>query len=299
MSNWQLSQNHSSSFNFYSIAKDWTTALKHRERHWSSTVHYYHLVIAISSLIAEPLGPIIDPDMALDIKNLIEITFLIVDSFCGMRGVRDLSEGGLEIRNNLSLLFLEILLLLLFKRKSPLSFLWAKVIESSDWFMYESIIVLLICEKISLSLVEIKCCKDLNSSVLPWSKMWNPSHCRTQPPFFDLTGVWKVQVGRISTWCIHSAVKLSSTTRFDSQKMLENVPTSLVTLLLWPLPAVLGMIRIRFRTLLCRVPRTSGVSGSAQDVDPTMWWIFDLQHSAGDEQLSWKTEVTYTAHSGK
>lgn len=83
-------------------------------------------------MIAEPLGPIIDPDMALDIKNLIEITFLIVDSFCGMRGVRDLSEGGLEIRNNLSLLFLEILLLLLFKRKSPLSFLWAKVIESSD-----------------------------------------------------------------------------------------------------------------------------------------------------------------------
>ena len=94
----------------------------------------------MSSLIAEPLGPIIDPDIALDIRNLIEMRFFIDCNFGVGRGVTTLSVGGLVFRNDLSLLFLELLLDLLFMRISPLSFLQAKIIESSDWLIYEAII---------------------------------------------------------------------------------------------------------------------------------------------------------------
>ena len=116
-------------------------------RRWRNLMYYHHLVISMSSLIAEPLGPIIDPDMALDIRNLIEMRLLIDCNFGVGLGVTTLSVGGLEFRNDLSLLFLELLLALVFMRISHLSFLQAKIIVSSDWFIYEAIILISVGRK--------------------------------------------------------------------------------------------------------------------------------------------------------
>ena len=87
-----------------------------------------YLVMSINSLMAAPPGPIMDPEMALETRNFIEIRFLtgytiLCISRCWPRGEEPLDDDlgedtllmfDLALRATLSLLFLELLLALLF-----------------------------------------------------------------------------------------------------------------------------------------------------------------------------------------
>ena len=108
-----------------------------------------YLVVSMSSFMAAPPGPIIEPESSLEIKNLMEIKFLVicrVDVLEFTRGDKDdaLSLHSLEGLSNLSFIFLLTYTFLLTSLPFlwlPTSILFNAIIESRDIFMYSPILL--------------------------------------------------------------------------------------------------------------------------------------------------------------
>lgn len=110
-----------------------------------------YFVVSISSFMAAPPGPIIEPESSLEIKNLMEIKFLVIcraDILELTRGDNDdpletFSLLSLEGLSNFSFIFL---LTNVFRLASgpllwfPVSILFNAIIESRDIFMYSPIL---------------------------------------------------------------------------------------------------------------------------------------------------------------
>ena len=104
----------------------------------------------MSSLIAAPPGPIIEPESSLEIKNLREIKFFVicrVDDLEFMRGDKEdaLSPNSLVGLSNFSLIFLLTYMFLLASALilwlPLLSILFSAIMESRDMFMYSPILL--------------------------------------------------------------------------------------------------------------------------------------------------------------
>lgn len=110
-----------------------------------------YFVVSISSFMAAPPGPIIEPESSLEIKNLMEIKFLVIcraDILELMRGDNDdpletFSLLSLEGLSNFSFIFLLTNMFLLASGPLlwfPVSILFNAIIESRDIFMYSPIL---------------------------------------------------------------------------------------------------------------------------------------------------------------